>query len=367
MDRVAQGRMIIEVLERCYRQAEEDDHRPERGTGDDPEPTSVDAQAAERATAELITLGVLPDAGWEGWLRISWFPYLRRFPGYDRRIGPGWAPSDRLVRFPLDGDTGRAYATFRFDADGQLVGMMEGTRERNEGDPPESVTFACPPERRSELKAFYQRLLGRDLPCGEARGGYLPPRWPDPKYPQQLHLDLLVADLDAAEAVVLGLGGRRLQDQGDFRTYADPLGHPVCIYRDTTGRAEAAPGAAPGRLARIVLDCPDPGALADFYGSLLRMPERVEDAADRIVIARAADTLPMLAFQRVADYLAPSWPDPAYPAQVHFDLAFDDRAAAERKAVELGATWLRPQHEDAFGHVYADPAGHPFCLLEPGE
>jgi hypothetical protein len=52
---------------------------------------------------------------------------------------------------------------------------------------------------------------------------------------------------------------------------------------------------------------------------------------------------------------------------MRFDVTFDDRAAAERRATELGATWIPPKHEQHFGHVYADPAGHPFCLLEPGD
>jgi hypothetical protein len=52
---------------------------------------------------------------------------------------------------------------------------------------------------------------------------------------------------------------------------------------------------------------------------------------------------------------------------MHFDLLFDDRAVAERRAVELGATWLRPRTDEHFGRVYADPDGHPFCLLEAGD
>jgi hypothetical protein len=97
------------------------------------------------------------------------------------------------------------------------------------------------------------------------------------------------------------------------------------------------------------------------------MPQRMEDSPDRMVIARDADTFPMLAFQRADDYVPPRWPDPAYPAQMHFDVTFDDRAAAERRATELGAAWIRPHHKEHFEHVYADPAGHPFCLLEPGD
>lgn len=361
MDVVSQARQAIEILERCYREAEDAGGRPE-GTlpGEMPEPTDVDARAARAAAAELVASGLTADS-WEGWLRISWFPYLRQFPGCDRRIGAGWAINDRVVRFPIDGDVGRAYATAQL-RDGRMVGLSEGRREKLEGDPPESVTIACPPEHWQSMKAFYRSLTGQDLPCREAGQPYVPPRWPDPEYPQQMHLDVVVENLDAGEEIVLANGGRKLQDAGAYRTYADPLGHPVCLYPGSTGGNRPS-----GTIARIVIDCPDPSILADFYGQFLHMPHRVEDSPDRIVIARDIDRFPMLGFQRVDDYIAPRWPDPAYPAQMHFDLGFDDRAAAERRATELGATWLRPFHKEHFGHVYADPAGHPFCLLEPGD
>lgn len=364
MDVVSQTRRVIEVLERCYREAERVIGRPQRARdGAVPEPTEVDAHAAHQAADELMALGLVRSS-WENWLRISWFPYLRQFPGFDRRVGEGWAINERLARFPITGDTGRMFVTARFDSNGHLVGMAEGRREKEEGNPPTSVTIACPPGHMFAMKAFYKSLIGQDLPCREAGDPYIPPRWPDPEYPQQMHLDVLVADLDAAEEIALANGGSKLQDVGSYRTYADPLGHPVCLYPDTSDRAR---GPAPGMIARIVIDCPDPQVLADFYGQFLRMPERIESSPDRIVIARDADTFPMLAFQRVDNYIPPRWPDPAYPAQMHFDLGFDDRVAAERRATELGATWIRPYDERHFGHVYADPAGHPFCLLEPGD
>lgn len=361
MNVVSQTRQVIEVLERCYRDAERAIGRPARvEDGVVPEPTEVDARAANQAAAELLAMGVVENS-WEGWLRISWFPYLRQFPGYDRRIGEGWTINDRVARFPIDGDAGRAYATAQFK-NGRMVGMAEGRREKQEGEPPQSVTIACPPEHWHAMKAFYRSLTGQDLPCREAGEPYLAPRWPDPEYPQQMHLDVFVGDLDAAEEMALANGGHTLQDAGTYRTYADPLGHPICLYPDPRGANRKA-----GTIARIVIDCPDPLILANFYDQFLRMPHRVEDSPDRIVIVRDAETFPMLAFQRVENYIAPRWPDPAYPAQMHFDLGFDDRAAAERRATELGATWIRPQHEKEFGHVFADPAGHPFCLLEPGD
>jgi hypothetical protein len=57
-----------------------------------------------------------------------------------------------------------------------------------------------------------------------------PPAWPDPTRPQQAHLDVLVDDLDAAEAHATGLGATRLPGGGEtFRVFADPSGHPFCL------------------------------------------------------------------------------------------------------------------------------------------
>src|SRR5262250_722213 len=59
-----------------------------------------------------------------------------------------------------------------------------------------------------------------------------PPRWPDPAFPQQFHLDVMVADIDAAEPKVLDLGATLLSKSATtFRVYADPAGHPFCLCR----------------------------------------------------------------------------------------------------------------------------------------
>ena len=43
-------------------------------------------------------------------------------------------------------------------------------------------------------------------------------------------MDVLVADLDAAEAEVLRLGAASLDAGTDtFRVYTDPSGHPFCL------------------------------------------------------------------------------------------------------------------------------------------
>jgi hypothetical protein len=58
-----------------------------------------------------------------------------------------------------------------------------------------------------------------------------PPRWPGQEIPQQVHLDVIVDDLDAAEAAVLELGATRHEYQPgtSFRVFLDPAGHPFCL------------------------------------------------------------------------------------------------------------------------------------------
>ena len=68
--------------------------------------------------------------------------------------------------------------------------------------------------------------------------------------------------------------------------------------------------------------------------------------------------------QSKVDHVPPDWPDGA-PQQVHLDIHVDDPRAAHERVIALGARLLRaaPSLEVAEGHqVYADPAGHPFCL-----
>ena len=55
------------------------------------------------------------------------------------------------------------------------------------------------------------------------------PRWPDPAYPQQLHLDLGADDEEAAGRLAVELGAIRLPHMGGGTVYADPAGHPFCL------------------------------------------------------------------------------------------------------------------------------------------
>lgn len=114
-----------------------------------------------------------------------------------------------------------------------------------------------------------------------------------------------------------------------------------------------------GRRHHVVIDCPDPRELAAFYSELLGLPITYE-SEDWIVIAEN-DRTSGFAFQLAPDHRPPTWPDPATPQQFHLDVMVDDLAAAQLRVLELGARRL------AGDHVYADVAGHPFCLIpRPG-
>lgn len=117
------------------------------------------------------------------------------------------------------------------------------------------------------------------------------------------------------------------------------------------------------RLGAYVLDCPDPLALADFYGRLLGVPVATGSTD---AWAELDGDGPVLAFQRVADHQPPQWPD-GNAQQAHLDLEVEDYALPHALAISLGATPLDPvdppTEADGRGYrVYADPAGHPFCL-----
>lgn len=114
-----------------------------------------------------------------------------------------------------------------------------------------------------------------------------------------------------------------------------------------------------GRTHHLVLDCPDPRALALFYSALLGQPITYD--SDDFVVVAADSTTSGLAFQRAPNHRPPTWPDPEVPQQMHLDIMVEDVDAATPGVLTLGATALAPEG------VFADPAGHPFCLIpRPG-
>ncbi|MFL6097666.1 MAG: VOC family protein [Blastococcus sp.] len=109
------------------------------------------------------------------------------------------------------------------------------------------------------------------------------------------------------------------------------------------------------RLHHLVLDCPDPRSLAEFYARLLDQPVTYD--SDDFVVVSESDRASGLAFQRATGHRPPTWPSPEIPQQMHLDVMVEDPAAARTHMLRFGATHLD-------GDVYADPAGHPFCLIQ---
>jgi Glyoxalase-like domain len=70
--------------------------------------------------------------------------------------------------------------------------------------------------------------------------------WPDPAYPQQMHLDIRVSDAGQAEQELLALGATRVHREREtsFRVFTDSAGHPFCIVSATTAQIEPVPASA---------------------------------------------------------------------------------------------------------------------------
>ncbi|MBA4866372.1 VOC family protein [Streptomyces sp. PSKA54] len=116
------------------------------------------------------------------------------------------------------------------------------------------------------------------------------------------------------------------------------------------------------KLGLTAVDCPRPRELAEFYAAML--DGRIEGEG-RWVDLYLPDGQ-RIAFQGVPDHKPPQWPAADHDSQqLHFDLFVEDVQAAEEKVLALGARGL--DLDDDGGkrdfRVYADPAGHPFCLV----
>ncbi|MEP7034817.1 MAG: VOC family protein [Actinomycetota bacterium] len=131
-------------------------------------------------------------------------------------------------------------------------------------------------------------------------------------------------------------------------------------------------------LRQVVLDCTDARGLAEFYRQLLRFRYREGDQApalgepdhkgqDWLVLRDPAGGC-QLAFQQVRVLPEVTWPDGPHPQMAHLDLTVPTKAdldAEHGRALGLGARLLSDRSDDPEEplRVYADPAGHPFCIF----
>ncbi|WP_030610766.1 VOC family protein [Streptomyces achromogenes] len=174
----------------------------------------------------------------------------------------------------------------------------------------------------------------------------------------RVHLDL--ATTSAAHQTELvarlrSLGAKPAQvGQGTvpWTVLADPEGNEFCVlepreaYRDT------------GPVARVVVDCADPRAMARFWGEAMDwVPHEVSD--ERAVLRSAEGSGPFLVFLRTPDVKT-------VPDRVHLDLLpypGDDKAAEVTRLRALGATDLDLGQGDVPWTCLTDPEGHEFCVL----
>ncbi|MGF0118519.1 VOC family protein [Promicromonospora sp. Marseille-Q5078] len=131
------------------------------------------------------------------------------------------------------------------------------------------------------------------------------------------------------------------------------------------------------RIRQVVLDTTDARGLAEFYRELFGLAYRPGDeppapgepdprGSDWLVL-RNPDGVP-LAFQQVPALPPSTWPDDAVPQQLHLDTTVPDVAELDRqheRAIALGARLAHDRSDDPEEplRVYADPAGHPFCIF----
>ena len=131
-------------------------------------------------------------------------------------------------------------------------------------------------------------------------------------------------------------------------------------------------------LRAVVLDAVDARAVAEFYRELLGYAYRPGDEApppgrpdpcgeDWLVLVDPVGAA-RLAVQHVAELPVSTWPDPEVPQQLHLDLTVpdgDELAVQRDRALALGATVLQDRSTDPDEplYVFADPAGHPFCIF----
>ncbi len=129
---------------------------------------------------------------------------------------------------------------------------------------------------------------------------------------------------------------------------------------------------------QTVLDTTDARGLAEFYRQLLGLDYRPGDeppaagepdprGRDWLVLRNPRRTY-WLAFQQVTALPAATWPAGPVPQQMHLDLTVPSVAelnAQHERALALGARLLEDRSADPEEplRVYADPAGHPFCIF----
>ena len=93
--------------------------------------------------------------------------------------------------------------------------------------------YAAMLDWKAELSPGWADIRGEEGQCISFQQveDYTAPDWPAQEIPQQMHIDVIVDDLDTGEAAVLDLGATKHKHQPgtSFRVFLDPAGHPFCL------------------------------------------------------------------------------------------------------------------------------------------
>ena len=110
----------------------------------------------------------------------------------------------------------------------------------------------------------------------------------------------------------------------------------------------------------VVFDAADLAAESSFWAGVLDGTVVAEDDWHRVRV----DGKGRVGVQLAPNHVPPDWPDGSPPQQMHLDLWVEDFPSAHDRVMSLGAKVLKPAEADSDDNfqVYADPAGHPFCL-----
>jgi Glyoxalase-like domain len=132
------------------------------------------------------------------------------------------------------------------------------------------------------------------------------------------------------------------------------------------------------RLRQVVLDCTDARSLAEFYRQLLGLvyrpgdeppePGGVDERGQDWLVLTTPEGVPQLAFQQVDHLPEATWPKSAIPQQLHLDLtvtSVEDLQLQHERVLRLGGRLRYDRSDDREEplRVYADLAGHPFCIF----
>ena len=119
----------------------------------------------------------------------------------------------------------------------------------------------------------------------------------------------------------------------------------------------------------VALDCPDPVSLANFYSKITGFEVVIahnDKEGNPLWVELKDNGKTRIAFQRVKNYVKPTWPEGPIPQQAHLDFDVKDLNKAEAELLAIGAIKSPIQtssNPETNFRVYFDPAGHPFCLV----